>query len=67
MNKQSKQLLARMIREQFDKSADTDEMESLISIASENGLTGLAVQMESDMFHEFPKIVGTQRYFPAAK
>jgi hypothetical protein len=65
MNEQAKQLLARMIREKFDNSSDTDEMESLISIASKTGFTGLAIQMESDMFHEFPKTVGTQRYFPA--
>jgi hypothetical protein len=65
MNENAKQLLARMIREKFDKSTDTEEMESLISIAAESGLTGLAIQMESDMFHEFPKTVGAQRYFPA--
>jgi hypothetical protein len=65
MNENAKQLLARTIREKFDKSTDTEEMESLISIAAESGLTGLAIQMESDMFHEFPKTVGTQRYFPA--
>lgn len=52
MNNAKRQLLGKIIRERFDRTEDTVELELLIEISAEMGLTGLAVQMQSDLYHE---------------
>jgi hypothetical protein len=50
------EILKNMIRARFDKSYDEKEMESLINIALHHGFTDMAVQMQDDMWHEFPAL-----------
>ena len=50
------EILKNMVRVRFDKSCDEKEMESLINIALHHGFTDMAVQMQDDMWHEFPAL-----------
>lgn len=50
-----KEILGKIIRGKFDTSYDKDEMQSLINIALHHEMTDLAIDMQNDLFHEFPQ------------